>query len=109
MNSGRRDIGNWRERRCRVRNWRGSRSRDAFALAGVEPGVLARRSRTRRGGRARAPIAPPFGCGSRRWLHALQDFGFAQGMVARLRTFVDALDYFVVRRKPAALQPEKNI
>src|ERR1035441_3626861 len=87
MDSGRHGTRNWRERRCQVRNWRGSRSRDS----------IFRPSET-----GQAPSL-------RRWLHALQDFGFAQRVVARLGALEDALDYLIVHRKTTALQPEKNI
>src|SRR5258707_945120 len=107
MNSGRRGTRSWKERRCRVRNWRGSRSRDAIRACRW------RAERPRPAGRARRPSlhlsAVRFIRRSTRELHARQDFGFAQGVVARLGALIDALDYLVVRRKAAALQPEKNI
>jgi hypothetical protein len=42
-------------------------------------------------------------------LHALQDFGFAQRVVAGFGALEDALDYLVAFRKAALLQPEKNV
>src|ERR1700687_2553454 len=105
MNSGRRDIRSWREKRCRVRNWRGSRSR-TYPRSPVE----SRASRP-----AESDIARMTGEDARRStaqiirrsmrrLHALQDFGFAQSVVARFGILIYPLDYLVVRRNDAPLQ-----
>jgi len=70
---------------------------------GIARGVFAASPQTRQ--------APPLrrkNCSARR-LHALQDFGFAQRVVAGLGALEDALDDLVADWKAALLQPEKNV